>query len=134
MDISIIFSFLKNYYKEVIIGILTATIWFMHINNNILESELALSKQQLSQEQDRLKVSNASIHELQASLSLQNQKLKELGAKTKDNIEDSQKALQQALKENSKLQEKLDMIKDKGYDSTKDECYNIKQLLKDVGE
>lgn len=134
MDISIIFSFLKNYYKEVIIGILVVTIWIMHINNSILESQLALSKQQVVQEQDKLKVSNASIMELQDSLSIQNQKLKELSAKTKDNIENSQNALQQALKENDKLQQKLDNIKAKDYDSSKDECYNIKQILKDVGE
>lgn len=134
MDISIIFSFLKNYYKEVIIGILSITLWFMHINNNILESELALSKQQVAQEQDKLTVSNASITDLQASLSLQNQKLKELGTKTNANVEISQRALQEALKENDKLQQKLDMIKDKYYDDSKDECYNIHQLLKDVGE
>lgn len=134
MDISIIFSFLKSYYKEVIIGVLSITLWIMHINNNILESEVSLLKQQLSQEQDKLTVSNSSINELQASLSLQNQKLKELGMKTKDNVETSQRALQEALKENYKLQEKLDNIKAKGYDESKDECYNIQQLLKEVGE
>lgn len=134
MDISIIFSFLKNYYKEVIIGVLTITIWFTHLNNNILESEISLLKQQLSQEQDKLAVSNSSITDLQASLSLQNQKLKELGTKTQDNIENSKKALQDALKDNEKLQEKLDNMKSRDYDDSKDECYNIKQLLKDVGE
>lgn len=134
MDIPVIFSFLKNYYKEVIIATLTITLWIMHINNNILESEVSLLKQQLSQEQDKLTVSNSTIDQLQASLSLQNQKLKELGTKTQNNIENSKEALQAALKENDELQQKLDSIKDKNYDTSKDECYNIQQILKDVGE
>lgn len=134
MELKLVLEFIKNYWVQSLIAILVAAIAYLNISNSLLESKLALSEQQLSQEQDKLTASNTSITELQAALSLQNQKLKQLGTKTQANIEISKKELQEALKDNEKLQEKLDNIKDITYDNSKDECYNIKQILESVGE
>ncbi len=134
MELKLVLEFIKKYWAQSLIVILIATIIYLNVSNSILESKLALAGQQLSQEQDKLTASNTSITELQAALSLQNQKLKQLGTKTQANIEISKKALQEALKDNEKLQEKLDNIKDITYDNSKDECYNIKQILENVGE
>lgn len=134
MELKLVLEFIKKYWVQSLIAILIATIFYLNISNSLLESELALAEQKLSQEQNKLTASNTSITELQTTISLQNQKLKQLGTNTQDNIEMSKKALQEAIKENEKLQEKLDNIKDVVYDNSKDECYNIKQALKNVGE
>ncbi len=134
MELKLVLEFIKKYWVQSLIVILVATIFYLNISNSILESKLALAEQKLSQEQNKLTASNTSITELQTTISLQNQKLKQLGTNTQDNIEMSKKALQEAIKENEKLQEKLDNIKDVVYDNSKDECYNIKQVLKNVGE
>lgn len=132
MELKLVLEFIKKYWIQSLIAILIATIFYLNISNSLLESKLALAEQKNMQIEERLKVSNASVEQLKIKLNEQNEKLEQLGIKTQNIIESSQKALQETLKENNKLQEKIDKINNITYDDSKDECYNLKQLLKNV--
>lgn len=134
MTIEIVLKFIKRFWRELIIAGLVATILFMNVQKGVLESELALCEQKKVNTEERLKVSNGSIDELQLKLKEQNNKLQEISDKSKQKIEDSKKMIEEAEQNNKNLQEKIDALEKQGYDSSVDECTNIKNLLKNVGE
>lgn len=134
MTFEIIFKFIKTFWRELIIAGLIATILFMNIQKGMLESELALCEQQKVNIQERLKVSNASILALEQAISHQNEELTKISTQGQEKIKNTQKALQEAKNNNLQLQEKIDTLEKYSYDASVDECTNIKNLLKNVGE
>lgn len=132
MQISIIFQFIKTFYKEIIIASLSAVIWFQHINNNILESELSLAEQQNIQVTERLTNSNATISQLQGIIGTQNQKLEELNTLQQTKIQDSKLKLQEAFKTNNELQKEIDSLEQQK--ETGNMCQDIENLLNNIGK
>lgn len=134
MTFEIIFKFIKTFWRELIIAGLVATILFMNIQQGVLKSELALCEQQKVNIEERLKVSNASISALEVAISKQNEELTKISTQGQEKIKNAQKALNEAKNNNLQLQEKIDTLNKQGYDSSVDECTNIKNLLKNIGE
>lgn len=134
MTFEIIFKFVKTFWRELIIAGLIAIILFMNIQKGVLESQLALCEQQKVNIEERLKVSNASISALEQAISHQNEELTKISTQGQEKVKNTQKALQEAKNNNLQLQEKIDTLEKDSYDSSIDECTNIKNLLKNVGE
>lgn len=134
MTFEIVLKFIKTFWRELIIVGLIATVLFMNVQQGVLESELALSNQQKVNIQERLKVSNASITALEQSISHQNEELTKISTQGQERIKNAQKAIQEAKNNNIQLQEKIDLLESTPYNTTVDECTNIKNLLKNVGE
>ena len=132
MSLSIIFQFIKSFYKEIIIASLSAIVWFQHINNNILESELSLAEQQNIQVTERLANSNATISQLQGLIDAQNQKLEELNTLQQTKIQGSKLKLQEAFKTNNELQKEIDSLEQQK--ETGNMCQDIESLLNKVGK
>ena len=132
MDISIIFQFIKTFYKEILIASLSVIIWFQHINNNIPESELSLAEQQNSQVIERLTNSNATISQLQGIIDTQNQKLEELNTLQQTKIRDSKLKLQEAFKTNNELQKEIDSLEQQK--ETGNMCQDIENILNNIGK
>lgn len=132
MKLSIIFEFMKSFYKEIIIGCLITTVWFLHVDNNMLEVQLSLAEQKATQVEERLKISNASIIQLEASISTQNEQLQKLNTLQQDKVNDSKLKLLEAKKTNDELQKEIDnLTSQQGSDNM---CQDIEILLKGVGK
>lgn len=134
MTFEIVLKFIKTFWREIIITGLIATILFMNIQQGVLESQLALCEQQKVNIEERLRVSNASISSLEQAISKQNEELTKISTQGQEKIKNAQKAIQEAKNNNFQLQEKIDTLEKDSYDSSVDECTNIKNLLKNVGE
>ena len=132
MTLSIIFEFMKSFYKEIITGSLIATIWFLHVDNNMLEVQLSLAEQKATQVEERLKVSNASITQLEASISTQNEQLQKLNTLQQGKVNDSKLKLLEAKKNNEELQKEIDnLTSQQGSDNM---CKDIEILLNGIGK
>ena len=130
MTLSIIFEFMKSFYKEIIIGSLIATVWFLHVDNNMLEVQLSLAEQKATQVEERLKISNASITQLEASISTQNEQLQKLNTLQQVKVNDSKLKLLEAKKNNDELQKEIDSLtSQQGSDNM---CQDMEILLKGV--
>lgn len=134
MTFEIVLKFIKSFWRELIIAGLVATVLFMNVQKGVLESQLALCNQEKLNIEERLKVSNSSITALEQAISTQNEELTKISTQGQEKISNTQKALQVAKNSNNLLQEKIDTLEKQGYDSSVDECTNIKNLLKSVGE
>lgn len=134
MELKLVLEFIKKYWVQSLIVILIAVIVYLNVSNSILESKLALAEQKNVQVEERLKVSNASISALEQAISTQNEELTKISTQGQEKIKNTQKALQEAKNNNLQLQEKIDTLEKDSYDSSIDECTNIKNLLKNVGE
>lgn len=130
--ITALLEFIIKYWKESLIALLSATIFFIHINNNILESELALSKQETQQEKTKLETSNTTISQLQSVIDAQNQKLNEISTIEADKVNDSKLKLILAKQTNKELQDQLKELQD--FKESGNMCEDIGQILKNIGE
>ena len=134
MQLSIILNFIKSFWRECLIVILITTIAFMHINNNILEAELSVSKQQTQNEINKLEISNASVVELQNKLNEQNNKLQEISDKAKERQESLKgqiaEAKQKAMVANKNLEEYINS--QEGLSGN--ECQDMLSELQRIGE
>lgn len=130
--ITTILEFIIKYWRESLIALLSATIFFIHINNNLLESELALSKQETQQEKTKLETSNATISQLQSVIDAQNQKLNEISTIEAAKVNDSKLKLILAKQTNKELQDQLKELQD--FKGSGNMCEDIGQILKNIGE
>lgn len=130
--ITTILDFIIKYWKESLIALLSATIFFIHINNNLLESELALSNQETQQEKTKLETSNATISQLQSIIDAQNQKLNEISTIEAAKVNDSKLKIILAKQTNKELQDQLKELQD--FKESGNMCEDIGQILKNIGE
>lgn len=134
MELKLVLEFIKKYLVQSLIVILIATIFYLNVSNSILESELALAEQKSIQTEERLRVSNASVDQLQMKLNEQNVKLKELYDKSKEKQESLKELLdsekQKAQLANQNLEEYIDS-KD---GLTNNECVDTLKELSKIGE
>lgn len=130
--ITVLLEFIIKYWKESLIAFLSATIFFIHINNNLLESQLALSKQETQQEKTKLETSNATISQLQSVIDAQNQKLNEISTIEAAKVNDSKLKLILAKQTNKELQDQLKELQD--FKGSGNMCEDIGQILKNIGE
>ena len=134
MEITVIFKSIIKYWKESLIALLSATIFYLHLNNNILESELALEGQKNVQIEERLKVSSGTIDQLQIKLDEQNEKLQTLADKSKEKQESLkgqlEEAKQRAIVANKNLEEYINS-KD---GLTNDLCVDTLNELSKIGD
>lgn len=132
--ITTILEFIIKYWKESLISLLSATMFYLHLSNNVLESELALEEQKNIQVEERLKISNASIDQLQIKLNEQNNNLQELSDRSKEKQEtlkgQLEEAKQRAIVANKNLEEYIDS-KD---GLTNNECIDTLNELKKIGD
>ena len=109
MELKLVLEFIKKYWVQSLIVILIAVIVYLNVSNSILESKLALAEQKSIQTEERLKVSNASVDQLQIKLDEQNIKLQELSDKSKEKQESLKELLdnekQKAQLANQNLEE-----------------------------
>lgn len=134
MELKLIQTFISNYWRGCLLAVLMATVSFMHFNNNILEAELSISKQQTQNESNKLEISNASIIELQNKLNEQNSKLQEISDKAKDTQETLKgqiaEAKQKAMVANKNLEEYINS--QEGLSGN--ECQDVLSELQKIGE
>lgn len=135
MELTIIFkTIIIKYWRESLIALLSATIFYLHLNNNILESELALEEQKNVQVEERLKVSNGTIDQLQIQIDNQNNKLQELSDKSKEKQETLKGQLEEAKQKvwiaNKNLEEYINSTEG----LTDDLCFDTLNELLKIGE
>ena len=134
MELKLVFEFIKKYWVQSLIAILIATIFYMNVNNSILESKLALAEQKNVQIEERLTVSNASVEQLQIKLDEQNIKLKELSDKSKEKQESLKELLdkekQKAVIANQNLEEYINSKEG----LTSDVCVDTLNELSKIGD
>ena len=132
MELKLVLEFIKKYWVQSLIVVLMATIFYLHLNNNVLESELALSRQETQQEKTKLETSNATISQLQSVIDAQNQKLNEISTIEADKVNDSKLKLILAKQTNKELQDQLKELQD--FKESGNICTDIGQILKNIGE
>lgn len=134
MELTIIFKSIIRYWRESLIALLLAIIFYLHLSNNVLESQLAISEQKNIQIEERLKISNASIDQLQIKLNEQNNKLQEISDKSKEKQEtlkgQLEEAKQKAITANQNLE---DYINSKD-GLTNDLCVDTLNELSKIGD
>lgn len=134
MELTILFKTIIRYWRESLIALLSATIFYLHLYNNVLESQLAISEQKNIQIEERLKISNASIDQLQIKLNEQNNKLQEISDKSKEKQESLKgqlkEARQKAMIANQSLEEYISSTEG----LTNNECTDALNELKKIGD
>lgn len=133
MGLSIILNFIKSFWKECLIVILISTITFMHINNNILEAELSVSKQQTQNEINKLEISNASVVELQNKLNEQNNKLQEISDKAKERQESLKGQIAEAKQKATVANKNLEEYVNSQEGLSGNECQDVLSELQKIG-
>jgi len=134
MELKLVLEFIKKYWVQSLIVVLIATIFYLNVSNSLLESKLALAEQKSIQTEERLKVSNASVDQLQIKLDEQNIKLKELSDKSKEKQE-SLKELLDSEKQKAKLaNQNLEEYINSKDGLTNNECVDTIKELSKIGE
>lgn len=134
MELTVIFKTLIKYWRESLIALLSATVFYLHLNNNVLESELALEEQKNIQVEERLKISNASIDQLQIKLNEQNNKLQELSNKSKEKQETLKGQLEEAKLKAIVANQNLEEYINSKDGLTNDLCFDTLNELSKIGE
>lgn len=129
-----ILEFIIKYWKESLIALLSATIFYLHLNNNIVESELALAEQKNVQVEERLRTSNGTIGQLQIKLDEQNNKLQELSDKSKEKQETLKGQLEEAKQKAFIANQNLEEYIDSKDGLTNNECIDTLNELKKIGD
>lgn len=132
MSPSIILQFIKSFWKEISIATLLLTVFVIHMNNNLLKADLAVSKQETTNIRDKLEISNATVTQLQAIVDTQNQKLTEISTIEQTKARDSKLKLLEAKQTNVKLQEQLKELQE--FQESGNMCEDIGKILRNVGE
>lgn len=134
MELRIIFKTILKYWRESLIVLLSATIFYLHLNNNIVESELALAEQENIQIEERLKISNSSIDQLQIKLNEQNNKLQEISDKSKEKQESLKGQLKEARQRAVVANQNLEDYINSKEGLTNNECTDTLNELKKIGD
>ncbi len=134
MELTIIFKTIIKYWRESLIALLSATIFYLHLNNNVLESELALEEQKNVQVEERLKTSNGTIDQLLVKLDEQNEKLQKLSDKAKDKQSKLEKELQDAKQKAEIVNKDFENYINSKEGLTGDLCTDIVSELNKIGD
>lgn len=129
-----ILEFIIKYWKESLIALLSATIFYLHLNNNIVESELALAEQKNVQVEERLRTSNGTIDQLQIQVDNQNNKLQELSDKSKEKQETLKGQLEEAKQRAIVANQNLEDYINSKEGLTNNECTDTLNELKKIGD
>lgn len=132
MALSVVLNFLKSFWREIAIAILAVIVFGLNLQNEAQSVALSLKDQQIMNTEERLKVSNASVTELQGQLSTQNQKLEEANRVEQERLQKSKLELINAKLSNEQLQKEIDNLND--FKETGNVCDDISKILKGVGE
>ena len=134
MELKLVFEFIKKYWVQSLIAILIATIFYLNVNNSILESKLALAEQKNVQIEERLRVSNASVEQLQIKLDEQNIKLKELSDKSKEKQESLKELLDKEKQKADLANQNLEEYINSKEGLTDNMCLDTLNELGKIGE
>lgn len=134
MELKLVLEFIKKYWAQSLIVILIATIFYLNVSNSILESELALAEQKSIQTEERLRVSNASVDQLQIKLDEQNVKLQELSDKSKEKQESLKELLDKEKQKADIANQNLDEYINSNEGLTNDVCVDTLNELSNIGE
>ena len=134
MELTIIFKTVIRYWRESLITLLSVTIFYLHLSNNVLESQLALSEQKNIQVEERLKTSNGTIDQLQIQLDNQNNKLQELSDKSKEKQESLKGQLKEARQRAVVANQNLEDYINSKEGLTNNECIDTLNELKKIGD
>lgn len=132
MSLSVLTTFLKSFWRELSIAILALIVFGLHLQNEAQSVALSLKDQQIINIEERLKVSNASISQLQVEIDAQNQKLSEANKVEQHRKQESKLELEKAKLTNEQLQKEIDVLND--IQESGDVCEDVLKLLKTVGE
>lgn len=132
MELSVITTFLKSFWREMSIVVLALIVFGLHLQNEALSVTISLKNQEIVNIEERLKISNASIAELQGQIDTQNQKLLEINRAEQQRKQESKIELEKAKITNKQLQKEIDDIND--FKETGNTCEDISKILKGVGE
>lgn len=134
MELTVIFKTIIKYWRESLIALSSATIFYLHLNNNIVESELALAEQKNIQVEEKLKISNASIDQLQIKLKEQNNKFQEISDKSKEKQETLKGQLEEAKQKAIAANQNLEDYINSKEGLTDNECVDTLNELKKIGD
>lgn len=134
MELKLVLEFVKKYWVQSLIVILIATIFYLNVSNSVLESKLALAEQKNVHVEERLKVSNASVDQLQIKLDEQNVKLQELSDKSKEKQESLKELLDNEKQKAELANQNLEEYINSKEGLTKDECVDTLRELSKIGE
>lgn len=132
MSLSIITTFLKSFWRELLIAVLALIVFGLHLQNEALSVTVSLKNQEIVNIEERLKVSNSSVAELQGQIELQNQKLADASMVEQQRKKESKIELEKAKITNEQLQKEIDIMND--IQESGDVCEDVLKLLKNVGE
>lgn len=132
MSLSVITTFLKSFWRELSIAVLALIIFGLHLQNEALSVTISLKNQEINNIEERLKISNASVSQLQVEIDAQNQKLSEANSREQQRKQESKIELEKAKMTNEQLQKEIDMLND--IPESGDTCEDVLKLLKNVGE
>lgn len=132
MSLSGLTTFLKSFWRELSIATLSLIVFGLHLQNEALSVAVSLKNQEITNIEERLKVSNASVSQLQVEIDTQNQKLNEANRVEQERLQKSKLELEKAKLTNEQLQKEIDEIND--FKESGDVCKDIEKLLKSVGE
>lgn len=134
MELTVIFKTIIKYWRESLIALLSATIFYLHLYNNVLESQIAIVEQKNMQVEERLKVSNASVDQLQVKLNEQNDKLQEISDKSKEKQESLKGQLKEAKQKVLITSQNLEEYINSKEGFTNNECIDTLNELKKIGD
>ena len=134
MELKLVLEFIKKYWAQSLIVVLIATIFYLNVSNSILESELAIAEQKSIQTEERLRVSNASVDQLQIKLDEQNVKLQELSDKSKEKQESLKELLDKEKQKADLANQNLEEYINSNEGLTNDECVDTLKELSKIGE
>lgn len=132
MSLSVLTTFLKSFWRELSIAVLALIVFGLHLQNEALSIAVSLKNQEITNVEERLKVTNASVSQLQVEIDTQNQKLSEANRIEQEHLSKSKLELEKAKLTNEQLQKEIDEIND--FKETGNTCDDISKILKSVGE
>lgn len=132
MSLSVLITFLKSFWRELSIAILALIVFGLHLQNEALSVTVSLKNQEIVNIEERLKVSNSSISQLQGQIDTQNQKLADASMVEQQRKKESKIELENAKITNEQLQKEIDIMND--IQESGDVCEDVLKLLKTVGE
>ena len=132
MSLPIITTFLKSFWRELSIAVLALIVFGLHLQNEALSVTVSLKNQEIVNVEERLKVSNDSISQMQGQIDTQNQKLADASTVEHKRKVESKIELEKAKITNEQLQKEIDIMND--IQESGDACEDILKLLKNVGE
>lgn len=132
MSLSVLTTFLNSFWRELSIAVLALIVFGLHLQNEAQSVALSLKYQQIVNIEERLKISNASVTELQGQIDTQNQKLSEANRIEQQRLSESKLELEKAKLTNEQLQKEIDILND--IQESGDVCEDVLKLLKTVGE